>query len=709
MRPLLGVRVVELSDSIAAALCTKLLADAGASVTRIERKPDGSEASWQRFLGLDKDVAEDASLERLLLEADLFVTTELHDAATAGLDCATLLARHPQLIALCLTPFGQDGPYARYAGSDAVLSALCGLADATPGFPDHTDGPDDPPVQSLAPLAQAAAAVTAANAALAALLARNGGGRFSRHVEVSALEAAVSMMTYEWGVTSYGGEVRGRRPGPADLEPNCYLPCRDGTAVLVAFGEAQWSALVEMMGDPPWAADPRFGTGELRTEHWRELRSHLAEWAADKEGSAILTAAQGRGVPCAPNFELRETLASEHIRATHALRDTTDGPVPADPAVVDAIRRPPPRPHGARPPRVAWRTAAAPLRPLEGVRVLDLTQYVAGPFAGQCLAALGAEVILVETSTHAPSRGFGPFAGTPAHDAGSTFNHHNRGKRSVLVNLKTEEGRRVLRELVRVSDVVLENFSRRAAEKLGVTYAELARERPDVILGSISGFGRSGPWGSYVALHSGVILLSGLASVTRDDEGKPRLVGSTYPDPLTGAYLALLVQQALAARAQTGAGCHLELSMLDVALTCMGGLVTRAARGEDLGRHQVRFLRSSEPGRYLAVEGDGDYSAQTRKEAMASLQARGVRAGGVLDMGEVIDDEHLRARGFVVRDGHPVARDRWMPGVPWLFDGVRPVLGPAPTLGEGTREVLRELVLLDDAQLDRYEQDGVLV
>ena len=790
MWPLRGVRVVELTEGIAGALATKMLADAGATVTRVElgsavELPGPFAAEWHLFLDADKDLlalGRDpeglARLDELMAGADLFVTTGLHERAEGlGLDCPSMLARHPQLVAVCVTPFGQDGPYAPLAADDAVLSALCGLADATPGFPDHRELADEPPVQSLAPLAEAGGAFiaalatfgallarlrglagprhievstveaaaalmsyewsafayggpvrgrrpglpdlapnayldtadgTAANAALGALLARKAGG--ARHVEVSSLEAAVSMMTYEWAVTSYGGEVRGRRPGPADLEPNCYLPCRDGMVVLVAFGDAQWRALVELMGNPGWASDPRFETGESRTAHWRELRTHLAEWTRDQEGAAVLDAAQARGVPCACAFELRETLASEHIRETEALRHLPTGPVPADPAVVNGVRRQPHR-GVTRTATPNWPAKATPTGPLTGVRVLDLTQYVAGPFAGQCLAALGAEVVLIETSTHSPSRSFGPFAGTPRHDAGATFNHHNRGKRSVLLNLKTDEGRRILRELVRASDVVLENFSRRAAEKLGVTYDALAKERPDIILGSISGLGRSGPWGGFVALHSGVILLSGLADVTRDEEGRPRLVGSTYPDPVTGAYLALLVQQALAERAQTGIGCRIEVSMLDVALTCMGGLVAPAARGETFDQHPVRFLSTRERGRYVAVTGDTelDCTGLSRREAMMALQRGGVAAGAVLDMGEVIDDAHLRARGFVVADSHPVATGHPLPGVPWLYDGVRPGLGPAPCLGEGTRDVLAELTRLEDDELALLEQNGVLV
>ena len=319
--------------------------------------------------------------------------------------------------------------------------------------------------------------------------------------------------------------------------------------------------------------------------------------------------------------------------------------------------------------------------------------------------------MLVETSTHSPTRGFGPFAGEPAHDAGATFNHHNRGKRSVLLNLKTDEGAAILRRLVAASDVVLENFSRRAAEKLGLTHEALREIRPNIVLGSISGLGRRGPWGGYVALHSGVILLSGLADATRDVNGRPRLVGSTYPDPLTGAYLALLVQQALARRAQTGEGRHVEVSMLDVALTCMGGLVPATLRDGVLPPHPVRFLPTAEPGRYVAVESDADHdcTALTRREAMQALQAEGVSAAAVLDAAEVMADEHLRAAGFVVGDTHPVAAGRPLPAVPWRFDGVRPELGPAPTRGEGTRAVLEQLAGVAPAEADALEADGVLV
>src|SRR5262249_40355285 len=155
---------------------------------------------------------------------------------------------------------GQSGPYAGFAGDDVVVSALSGLADATPGFPDHCVHPDDPPVQSLAPLAESAGGIVAALAVAGAVLGACRGAAAVRHIEVSSLEVAASFMVWEWGMAAYGGGIRGRRPHTPDLSPNCYLPCRDGHVVLVAFTDQQWRALVEILGQPAWAEDPRYAT-----------------------------------------------------------------------------------------------------------------------------------------------------------------------------------------------------------------------------------------------------------------------------------------------------------------------------------------------------------------------------------------------------------------------------------------------------------------
>lgn len=703
VRPLIGVRIVDATTTLAGALCGKFLCDAGATVARlflpeaeaIARVPPVGR--WPAFLDLDKEVAEPEQFEHLLSESQLLLSSARHGSGPFA--CDEVRKRHPEIVVACITGFGQTGRYADYAADEVVLSALCGLTDSTPGLPDHSDTAGDPPVQSLAPLAEFAAGLYAASAVFAALSPRLEGRRGPRHVEVAALEAAVAMTVYEWGLSSYGGAPSGRRPDHLDLEPNLVLHCRDGELVIVAMTPKQWEGLVDLLGSPLWAAEPRFRDAVTRGANWVELHEHLRAWARDRSGREVMAAAQARGLPCATALDLRETLREPHLAAVGALREVDGQAYPADPVRINGLRRMPHLKSERASPDGAFRPAEAggPELPLHGIRVADLGQYAAGPYCGQVLAALGADVIVVEPATGTPiSRQFAPFGGEPTWNASPNFNHTARGKRSVQLDLKSDEGRHVFRKLVASADVVLENFSRGAAERLGLTYEQLAADREDVVLASITGFGPGGPWSNYVGLHSTLICLSGMASVTQDPNGRRRLVGAVYPDLLTGTMTAFAVQQALAERARTGFGCHVEVAMLDVLLTSMGGLVPDAIGGAEYGPHQVRFAPTSEPDGFLAHTASIDSKATSRADKRAAMelaQTKGIAAGAVLNLIEVMNDPHLKHdRGFVLADDHPVTTGKPLPAVPWLWDGLRPSLTHAPCLGEHTDEVIGELL-----------------
>ena len=664
--PLAGIRIVEAGGGLALRLAGRLLADAGADVVRapladdpLLAQPYG--ADWAAWLDDGKPVSDAAETD--LAVAWLLLTSHPHGSP---LGCDSALARHPRLIAACVTPFGQDGPRAGRPGDDVVVAALSGLADATPGFPDMQATATSPPVQSLAPLAEAGGAYVAALAAFGALLARLRGAPGPRHVEVSTVEAAAALMVFEWAQHAFGGPIRGRRPDLPELAPNCYVSTADGTTAIVAFTDPHWAKLKELMGSPAWADDPNFATSSSRGLAWERLRPHLEAWAAAQPGQALLEAAQAVELPTCCSLRLVETLTSEQTRVTGAV---VDGGV-ADPIVLDGRRRrrpAPVRPVDLLPPREPLPGPAA--GPLAGVRVLDLGQVVAGPWTGTMLAALGADVTFVEPPGFPLSRRFGPFIGEPLHDAGAVFSQVCRGKRSIQIDVKSADGRELLYGLVRTHDVLLENFSRDAAEALGLGYEALQAQREDIIVASISGFGRQGPWGSYAAYHSGVLLLSGTADVTRDDGGRMRLAGAIYPDFLTGTLTAFAIEQAIALREQTGEGRRLEIAMLDVLLTSMGGLVPAALRGEQFAVHPAQFVR----------DGDGFV-----------VEHAGLRTP-VLDIGQVMADEHLRARGFVLAQEHPVSGVRTVAAVPWRYDGERPNLRHAPLL-DGGRGDLPELL-----------------
>jgi len=218
---------------------------------------------------------------------------------------------------------------------------------------------------------------------------------------------------------------------------------------------------------------------------------------------------------------------------------------------------------------------------LEGLRVIDLSQMIAGPYCTQLLADLGADVIKVEDPATAPSRRKGRSPPVKALDGSTTtfaayWLSANRNKRAASIDLKTEEGRRVLRELVASSDVVVENLSGRAQESLGLTYAWAASIKPDIIWASLTAFGRTGPdagrggWDLLAQARSGLMSLAG----TRD--GPPMKSGTSLIDYIGGLHLAVAVLAAVRHRDRTGEGQFVDIALLDCAIACLDGFPTWA-------------------------------------------------------------------------------------------------------------------------------------
>ena len=268
---------------------------------------------------------------------------------------------------------------------------------------------------------------------------------------------------------------------------------------------------------------------------------------------------------------------------------------------------------------------------------------------------------------------------------------------------------------------MLENFSRRAARALGLTYEDLRAVREDVVLASISAFGRTGPWGDYVALHSGVILLSGLASVTRDDRRAPSAGRRDLPRPARRAPTwPSRSQQARGCSARaTGDGCHVEVSMLDVLLHAHGRSGARAPRTESaIEPDPARFLPTREPGRFVAVAGAtpmwtrrGRRPDPARGDGIA-CRPPACAAAAVLDIGEVIVDPHLdRARFRASPTTIPCpGRGSMAGGAVAATTGTGRCSRHAPRLGEHTDEVLAELAADDREDVDAAaRQRGALL
>jgi crotonobetainyl-CoA:carnitine CoA-transferase CaiB-like acyl-CoA transferase len=408
--------------------------------------------------------------------------------------------------------------------------------------------------------------------------------------------------------------------------------------------------------------------------------------------------------------------------------------------------------------------------PLQGIRVLDLSQVWSGPYCTRVLADLGAEVIKVE-ATIRPDPERGPRSGVvgdtsryPDGDPGERsynrvgrFNEYGRNKLGITLNLRDPECLALARELVCRSDIVVENYSVGVMDRLGLGYPELQGLRPDIILLSMPGWGGSGPEAAYVAYGPTQEAMSGLSSITGYAGGPPLLTGIFYGDPIGGTVAAVAALTALWCRRQTGKGMHIDLSQREAMMMLLpeilleyqfnGRILTPMGnRHPDLAPHGCypcqgmdrwiaiavesdiqwqAFCRvmghpqmASDP-RYATVlqrldhgaELDAQITAWTRdhdpSNLMRRLQDAGIAAQAVLNTAEVLDDPHYRARGFFQSVAHPEAGTHPHLSQPWrLGDAPFPVRRPAPCLGEHNADVLGGLLGVSKQTLQRLETEG---
>jgi len=366
--------------------------------------------------------------------------------------------------------------------------------------------------------------------------------------------------------------------------------------------------------------------------------------------------------------------------------------------------------------------------PLKHIRVLDLSRIMAGPWAGQILADLGAEVIKVERAgVGDDTRRWGPpFVDRDGDRSAAYFHGCNRGKKSVTADFRTEEGRARVCNLAAGADIVIENFKLGGLGKYGLDYDSLSRINPRLIYCSITGFGQTGPYAHRAGYDYIIQGMSGLMSVTGAPKGQPQKVGVAVTDILTGLYAVNAILAALHLRDTTGRGQHIDLSLMDVATAFMANqamnyLVTGTAPGRIGNAHQnlapYQVFDCADGWLIIATGNDAQYrrfcqlldlpdmadapeflanadrlanrdemtrrlTEETRKrskaELLAACEAEGVPAGPINDLSEVFDDPHVQARGLRIDlDGVPGVRP------PYRFSDAEVALDrPSPKLGE---------------------------
>ncbi len=368
--------------------------------------------------------------------------------------------------------------------------------------------------------------------------------------------------------------------------------------------------------------------------------------------------------------------------------------------------------------------------PLDGLKVIELARILAGPWAGQTLSDLGADVIKVESPNGDDTRAWGPPFVTRGDDVSASYFHStNRGKASVTVDLATPEGQERVRELVRDSDVFIENFKVGGLAKYGLDYANLSRVNPKLIYCSITGFGQTGPYAHRAGYDFIIQGMSGLMSITGEPDGQPQKSGVAITDIFTGVYAVSAILAALHQRQTTGRGQHIDMALLDVAVSvtanqalnylttgiapqrmgnghvnltpyqafdCSDGHIIIATGNDSQYQRLCRLLGLEDMAeapeflhnkdrlanrRVMIARLNGATVKWTKEDLLAGCEAKGIPAGPINDLAEVMADPQVIARGMQVElDGVPGIR------APFRFSDAELALHrPAPKLGEDDR------------------------
>ena len=630
--PLSGYVVVDLSTGIAGAYCTKLLADGGAEVIKVEA-PEGDplrrwSASGSAVGGEDAALFTHLSSSKQSLIADpddavaLDRVLALLDRADAVIwskgsrlaECAALTpealqAAAPHLTVTAITPFGLEGPWSGNAATEFTLQAWSGgIVGLGRGAPDR------PPVSVGGQVGEWLTGVYAAIGTLAARARGLTGGR-SDLVDVSMLETLALCLTY-YPVTFSDMVGRPFREGRSIVTPGVEATSDGLVGVGVGTGQ-QWLDFCAMVEHPEWTEDRSLFRDRTR------LRPDIAAWMAGHTTAEVLELAGLFRIPHAPIGNGSTIPTTDHFDARGSIvtnpRGTFVEPGPPyrfDPPLLVEARPAPhldeheagtddPRTDDGRAHRPEGPSTAAPRLPFEGLRVLDLTAFWAGPLTTHVLAMLGADVLHVE-STARPD-GTRMLAGlrfSEPHwwERSGIFAGLNTGKKSVTLDLSGEPGRELLRRLLATCDVLVENYTPRVLEQIGLDMETVRAVRPDLVTVRMPGFGLDGPWRDNPAFAFVIEDAAGLTWMTGDTEHNP-VSPYCVGDSNAGLHALFGLLLALEHRGRTGEGVLVEAPMVDAALSIAAEqIVEQSAYGALLGRDGNRGPAAAPQNLYLASD-----------------------------------------------------------------------------------------------------------
>jgi len=770
--PLADLRVVEIGGGIPAAFCARQLRGFGAETIRIEAITDRPDLGVGCQLTPDQEVFLVAGSRRvkagldevveLLAGADLIIEDQGPGFLdTVGVDPAGLVTAASPTIVTSISPLGHHGPRADWQATNAVQFAIGGLMTLT-------GEPHRPPLVTGGEQALFLGGLHAFAATTVALANRWRHGR-GAWLDLSMQEGAASMPELYAASSEYDRREPVPRSGNSVRAVWGTYRCADGFAGVCCL-ERQVHTLFELIGEPV-LGDPRFAEPLSRLDHDDELLAHVMAFMVEHTKDELTALSPIHRLPIGAVRTPGELLDDEAfaIRGFLDQVSTAEGQatVPGRPfpglgwAGADTLADP----EDERP---TWRSAgwtdrpgpgaAEPTRPLEGIRVLDLTMMWAGPYATKLLAESGAEIIKIESPgawdnirTLLPQD---PEIADPWNSS-YYFNEYNHSKKSLTLDLTTDAGRDLFLRLVATADVVIENYRADVLDNLGLGHDVLRQAKHDIILVSMAGFGKTGPLADHVGFGPIIEMMSGLMSLTGyGDDDVPIKTGVSYGDPVGGLNAVAAVALALRARDRDGTGRHIDLAQRETASTMAGpAFVAASRRGEDpspvgnrdprfvpqgcypaagedawvvisvrsdaewamlaerLGRPELRGLTSEE----RAARHDeldeliGNWTSERSADAVAErLQADGIPAGAVLDTLAIHDDPQLVARRFYREVPNEKMHRYRQSGPTWSVHGPPShEMRRSPWFGEHNRELLTELGL-DEGELAALVRDRVI-
>jgi crotonobetainyl-CoA:carnitine CoA-transferase CaiB-like acyl-CoA transferase len=747
--PLEGLVVVELARGLAGEFAGGLLADLGATVIKVE-PPAGSpmrrlgpaiggETDSLSFQSENrgkysvcadvKELAGENGLGRLLASADALVE-DLGPGRleAAGLSPDALAARNPRLAVLRISPFGQTGPLAEAQGDDRIAQAFSGVQFTT-GFPDR------PPIPVTLPLLDCWTGLQGVNGLLMAIFdARRSG--LGQVVDIGLYQ--MGLRVQEEVVVQYHrtGAVA-RRMGtesPTVVPANVYATRDGGWIAVSGAGDQPFARLCQVIEAPDAPSDPRFRTPAARLQNRAAADELVRSWIARHDAADVEVRFTAGGVTGTAVRSVDDIIADEHVRARGDLlhlQSATGRDFLAPGAVPKLSRTPaaPPR----RAPQLGEHTelarasveaiaarAMVPARPardrrsagpLAEIRVLDLSQWLAGPVAATILADFGADVIMVELPGDVPR--------TPG------FCVTNRNKRSVALDVRGPEGREAFLDLVRVSDVVVENFRPGTLERWNLGPAVLLEINPRLVLLRASGFGQSGPYARRAAFNPVGLAFGGATYLNGWPDRPPLRDGVMAGDYSTALFNVLGILAALLRRDVDRLGQVVDTAMFEAVLRMTGDtLAVRSAlalrrerAGGDWPIYPASMTLEAAEGRFVAVSSAcwSDLAAALERlgrprlddladeraalaalvrplsadDAASVLREAGLPASPVNSIADLSREPHLWHRGDLVRLPDPELGEIVTPGVvPLLSRTPGRVAGWSPRPGSDSDAVL---------------------